>query len=50
MCAGIVVGFLVGVGRRSWMWTLGVIGVMSWARVGLANTLSGGEVSGLLGW
>jgi hypothetical protein len=50
VCAGIVVGFPVVVGHRSWMRTLGVVGVMAWTRVGLAKTLGGGEVSELLGW
>ena len=50
MCVGIVMGSPVGLGRRSWMRTLRVVGVMAWTRVGLANILGGGEVSGLLGW
>ncbi len=50
VCAGIVVVFPVGVGCRLWMWTLGVVGVMAWMRVGLANTLGGGEAGGLLVW
>ncbi len=50
MCAGIVVVFPVGVGRKSWMWTVGVVGVMAWMHDGLANTLGGGEAGGLLVW
>jgi hypothetical protein len=32
------------------MQTGGVVGVMARTRVGLASTLGGGEVGGLLGW
>ena len=42
--AGIFLGFLVGLGPRSWMRVLGAAGVMAWMLVGMASTLCGGVV------
>jgi hypothetical protein len=47
--AGILLGFLVGLGRRSWMQVWGAAGVMAWMIVGMASTLGGGVVGGRLG-
>jgi hypothetical protein len=46
--AGILLGFLVGLGCRSWMRVWGAVGVMAWMLVGMANTLGGGMVGGQL--
>ncbi len=46
--AGILLGFLVGLGRRSWMRVWGAAGVMAWMLVGMASTLGGGMVGGRL--
>ncbi len=46
--AGVLLGFLVGLGRRSWMRVWGAVGVMAWMLVGMASTLGGGVVGGRL--
>jgi hypothetical protein len=46
--AGILLCFLVGFGRRSWMRVWGAAGVMAWMLVGMASTLGGGVVGGQL--
>ncbi len=46
--AGILLGFLVGLGRRSWMRVWGAAGVMAWMLVWMASTLGGGVVGGQL--
>ena len=49
--AGGLLGFHIGLGRMSWMQTWGaVVGIMAWMRDGLASTLSGAVVGGLIGW
>jgi hypothetical protein len=45
-----LLGFSVGLGRRSWMGTSGVVCAVTCPVEGLARTLSGGEAGGLLGW
>jgi hypothetical protein len=47
--AGVLLGFLVGLGCRSWMQVWGTAGVMGWMIVGMASTLGGGVVGGRLG-
>jgi hypothetical protein len=47
--AGILRGFLVELGCRSWMRVWGAAGVMAWMIVGMASTLSDGVVGGRLG-
>ncbi len=42
--AGILLGFLVGLGCRSWMRVWTAAGVMAWMLVGMASTLCGGVV------
>ncbi len=44
--AGVLLGFLVGLGHRSWMRVWGTAGVMAWMLVGMASTLGGGVVGG----
>ena len=46
--AVVLLGFLVGLGRRSWMRVWGAVGVMAWMLVGMASTLGGGVVGGRL--
>jgi hypothetical protein len=46
--AGVLLGFLVGLGCRSWMQVCGAVGVMAWMLVGMASTLGGGVVGGRL--
>ncbi len=48
VAAGILLGFLVGLGRRSWMRVWGAAGVIAWMLVGMASTLGGGVVDGRL--
>jgi hypothetical protein len=48
--AVVFLGFLVGLGRRSWMGTCGAVGAVASIVAGLTNTLVGGEVGGLLVW
>ena len=48
--AGGLVGFPAGVGHRLWMRMLGAVGTVVRICGGLASTLGGGEVGGLLGW
>ncbi len=45
-----VLGFSVGLGRRSWMGTCGVDCAVTCPVDGLVSTLGGGEAGGLLGW
>jgi hypothetical protein len=45
-----LLGFSVGLGRRSWMGTCGAVCAVSCTVDGLASTLGGGEAGGLLGW
>ncbi len=45
-----LLGFSVGLGRRSWMGTCGVVCAVTCLVDGLASTLGGGEAGGLLGW
>ena len=47
---GILMGFLLGMGRRSWMGTCGAVCAVACTVGGLASTLGGGEAGGLLGW
>jgi hypothetical protein len=47
---GVLLGFLVGLGHRSWMGTCGAVGAVVSIVAGLANTLVGGEAGGLLVW
>ncbi len=46
--AGVLLGFLVGLGYRSWMQVWGATSVMAWMLVGMASTLGGGVVGGRL--
>ncbi len=46
--AGVLLGFLVGLGHRSWMQVWGAAGVMAWMLAGMASTLGGGVVGGQL--
>ena len=48
--AGGLLGFSLGLGRRSWMGTCGAVGAVSSIVAGLVNTLVGGEAGGLLVW
>jgi hypothetical protein len=48
--AGGLLGFSVGLGRRSWMGTCGAVGALASIVAGLVNTLVGGEAGGLLAW
>ncbi len=50
MRAGDLLGFSVGLGRRSWMGTCGAVGAVASIVAGLVNTLVGGEAGGLLVW
>ncbi len=45
-----LLGFSVGVGRRSWIGTCGAVCAVACTFDGLASTLGGGEAGGLLGW
>lgn len=45
-----LLGFSVGLGRRSWMGTCGAVCAVACTVDGLASTLGGGEAGGLLGW
>ncbi len=44
VAAGILLGFLVELGCRSWMRVWGTAGVIAWMLVGMASTLGGGVV------
>ncbi len=46
IAAGVLLGFLVGLGHRSWMQVWGAVGVIAWMLVGMASTLGGGVVGG----
>jgi hypothetical protein len=48
--AGGLLGFLDVLGRRSCIWVWGALGVMAWAIDGIASTLGGGVMGGLLTW
>jgi hypothetical protein len=48
VAAGILLGFLVGLGCRSWMRVWGAAGVIAWMLFGMASTLGGGVVGGRL--
>ncbi len=48
VAAGVLLGFLVGLGHRSWMRVWGAAGVFAWMLVGMASTLGGGVVGGRL--
>ncbi len=48
VAAGVLLGFLVGLGCRSWMQVWGAVGVIAWMLVGMASTLGGGVVGGRL--
>ncbi len=48
--AVVLLGFSVGLGRRSWMGTCAAVGAVASIVAGLANTLVGGEAGGLLVW
>ena len=45
-----LLGFFVGLGRRSWMGTCGVVCAVTCPVGGLTSTLGGGDAGGLLGW
>jgi len=45
-----LLGFSVGLGRRSWIGTCGVVCAVTCPVDGLTSTLGGGEAGGLLGW
>ena len=45
-----LLGFFVGLGRRSWMETCGVVCAVTCLVGGLTSTLGGGDAGGLLGW
>ncbi len=44
VAAGVFLGFLVGLGHRSWMQVWGAVDVIAWMLVGMASTLGGGVV------
>ncbi len=45
-----LLGFSVGLGRRLWMGTCGVVCAVICLVGGLTSTLGGGDAGGLLGW
>jgi len=45
-----LLGFFVGLGRRSWMGTRGVVCAVTCPVGGLTSTLGCGDAGGLLGW
>ena len=47
---GILMGFLLDMGRRSWMGTCGAVCSVACTVGGLVSTLGGGVAGGLLGW
>ncbi len=48
VAAGVLLGFLVGLGCRSWMRVWGAAGVIAWMLVRMASTLGDGVVGGRL--
>ncbi len=45
-----LLGFSVGLGRRSWMGTCSVVCAVTCPVGGLTSTLGGGDAGGLFGW
>ncbi len=48
--AGDLLGFLDVLGRRSYIWVWGAVGVMAWMIDGIASTLGGGVMGRLPAW